>query len=229
MNKHYVYQLVDPRTNKPFYIGEGKEQRAWSHLSFKSGCVNPHKDRIIQKIQALGLEVIVEMLHTDLTKEQSELLEEQVIRTIGLDNLTNITPNAHPPVLKGADNGFYNQTHTEENRKKCGDANRGKNTKTARGAASIAQSMVERWADPVQRANQIQALKNRKGEKRSEQAKESYRQGAAKRDANMTAEQRSARTKAGAATKKIKYAGQKRQRYIDDAGKIRFRWIPSTD
>jgi hypothetical protein len=89
--------------------------------------------------------------------------------------------------------------------------------------------MVERWADPVQRANQIQALKNRKGEKRSDQAKESYRQGAAKRDANMTAEQRSARTKAGAATKKIKYAGQKRQRYIDDAGKIRFRWIPATD
>jgi hypothetical protein len=49
MNKHYVYQLVDPRTNKPFYIGEGKEQRAWSHLAFKSGCVNPHKDRIIKK------------------------------------------------------------------------------------------------------------------------------------------------------------------------------------
>lgn len=229
MNKHYVYQLVDPRTNKPFYIGEGKEQRAWSHLSFKSGCVNPHKDRIIQKIQALGLEVIVEMLHTDLSKEQAELLEEQVISTIGLINLTNITPNAHPPVLKGADNGFYNKTHTEENRKKCGDANRGKNNKTPQGAASIAQSMVERWADPVQRANQIQSLKNRKGEKRSEQAKESYRHSAAKRDANMTPEQRSARTKAGAATKKIKYAGQKRQRYIDDAGKIRFRWISATD
>ena len=141
MNNCYVYQLVDPRTNKPFYIGEGKEQRAWSHLSFKSGCVNPHKDRIIRKIQSLGLDVIVEMLHINLTKEQSELLEEQVISTIGLANLTNITPNAHPPVLKGADNGFYNKTHTVENRRKCGDANRGKNNKTAQGAASIAQSM----------------------------------------------------------------------------------------
>lgn len=229
MNNHYVYQLVDPRTKKPFYIGEGKEQRAWSHLSFKSGCVNPHKDRIIQKIQALGLEVMVEMLHINLTKAESELLEEQIIITIGLSNLTNITPNAHPPVLKGANNGFYNKTHTVENKKKCGDANRGKNNKTVQGAASISQSMKERWEDPTQRANQIQALKNRKGEKRSEQAKESYRQSAAKRNSNMTAEERSARTKAGVATKKIKYAGQKRQRYIDGTGKIRFKWIPATD
>lgn len=229
MNNYYVYQLVDPRTNKPFYIGEGKEQRAWSHLSFKSGCVNPHKDRIIRKIQALGLDAIVEMLHINLNKEQSELLEEQVISTIGLDKLTNITPNAHPPILFGEANGFYGKTHTEQNKKKCGDANRGKNNKTPQGAASIAQSMVERWADPVQRANQIQALKNRKGEKRSEQAKESYRQTAARRNANMTPEQRSARTLAGCATKKIKYAGLKRQRYVDDTGKFRFQWIPSTD
>jgi hypothetical protein len=229
MNNYYVYQLVDPRTNKPFYIGEGKEKRAWSHLSFKSGCVNPHKDRIIQKIQALGLEVIVELIHINLTKKESELLEEQVISNIGLANLTNITPNAHPPILKGADNGFYNKTHTEENRKKCGDANRGKNNKTPQGSAAIAQSMVERWADPVQRANQIQALKNRKGEKRSDAAKESYKKSAAERNANMTAEQRSARTKAGAETKKIKYAGLKRQRYTDVAGKIHFRWIPAID
>lgn len=229
MNKYYVYQLIDPRTNKPFYIGEGKDLRAWSHAAFKSGCNNPHKDRVIQKILDAGLEVKVELLYENLTKDQSRLLEEQIIDEIGIENLTNIACNASPPIKCGADNGFYGKTHTAENRKKCGDANRGRNNKTAEGAASIAKAMKERWADPEKRDKQIQALKNRKGENRSEQAKESYRKSAAKRNANMTAEQRSARTLAGCATKKIKYAGMKRQRYIDETGKIRFRWIPATD
>jgi hypothetical protein len=42
----------------------------------------------------------------------------------------------------------------------------------------------------------------------------------------MTPEERSARTLAGAATKKIKYAGLKRQAYTDDTGKKKFKWIP---
>ena len=89
--------------------------------------------------------------------------------------------------------------------------------------------MKARWQDPVLRENQINNLKARKGEKRSLKAKESYRKSAAIRNSNMTPEQRSARTLAGAATKKIKYAGQRRQAYIDEQGKKRFRWIPATD
>jgi hypothetical protein len=41
----------------------------------------------------------------------------------------------------------------------------------------------------------------------------------------MTSEERSARTLAGVATKKIKYAGLKRQAYIDDTGKKKFKWV----
>lgn len=26
MNIYYVYQLIDPRNNQPFYVGEGKEK-----------------------------------------------------------------------------------------------------------------------------------------------------------------------------------------------------------
>lgn len=229
MNNYYVYQLIDPRTNNPFYIGEGKEKRAWSHLTFTSGCNNPHKDRVIRKIHELGLEVIVEIIYNNLTKQNSRLLEEQLIEKIGLDNLTNITSNAYPPILHGPDNGFYHKTHTEEVKKKCGDVNRGKDLKTKEGKESISKSMKDRWADPIQRENQIQFLKNRKGEKRSAMAKESYKKSAAQRDANMSPEERSQRTNRGAETKKIKYAGLRRQRYVDDTGKMRFRWIPSTD
>jgi hypothetical protein len=229
MNNYYVYQLVDPRTNRPFYVGEGKGTRAWSHLTFNSGCDNPHKDRIIKKIQALGLTVIVKFVKTDLIKEESIRYEAQLIEKIGLDNLTNICANANPPILVGEKNGFYGKTHSDDNKKKCGDANRGRNNKTAAGAESISLAMKARWQDPVLRENQINNLKARKGEKRSLKAKESYRKSAAVRNANMTPEQRSARTLAGVATKKIKYAGLRRQSYIDEQGRKRFRWIPATD
>ena len=229
MNIYYVYQLIDPRNNKPFYIGEGKNQRAWSHQKFTSGCNNPHKDRIIRKIQKSGLEVIVKIIYNELTKQQSIQFEEQLIEEIGIDNLTNICKNANPPILIGTDNGFYGKTHTAENKKKCGNVNRGRDIKTIEGKESISAAMKARWQDPLLRENQINKLKARKGEKRSLKARESYKKSAAIRNSNMTPEQRSARTLAGAATKKIKYAGLRRQGYVDEQGKKRFRWIPSTD
>ena len=229
MNNYYVYQLIDPRLGKPFYVGEGKNQRAWSHQKFTSGCNNPHKDRVIRKIQSLGLEVGVELIATNLTKPQSIQFEAQLIEKIGIENLTNICKNANPPILTGEQNGFYGKTHTDDNKKKCGDANRGRNNKTVVGTESISNSMKERWQDPALRENQIKALRSRRGEKRSLEAIESYKKSAALRNAKMTPEQRSARTLAGNETKKIKYAGLKRKSYIDNDGKKRFKWIPAID
>jgi len=228
-NIYYVYQLVDPRNNKPFYIGEGKGKRAWSHLNFKSGCNNPHKDRVIYKIQSLGLEVIVCLIQTNLTKKQAILLEEKTIQEIGIENLTNICANAHPPILKGEKNGFYSKTHSIENKKIMGDVNRGKDLKSDEGKNSIRQSMLTRWEDSSKRNKQIEALHARKGEKRSEQARESYRISAAIRNQNMTAEARSNRSKKGAETRKIRYYGMKRQAYFDELGNKKFKYISCID
>ena len=229
MNNYYVYQLIDPRNERPFYVGEGKEQRAWSHQKFASGCNNPHKDRVIRKIQSLGLKVGVKLIKTDLTKQKSIQFETQLIEEIGIENLTNICKNANPPILFGEHNGFHGKTHTDANKKKCGNANRGRNNKTEAGTESISKSMKERWQDPELRENQINALKSRKGEKRSLEAIESYKKSAAQRNVKMTPEQRSARTLAGCETKKIKYAGLKRKSYTDEAGGKKFKWIPATD
>lgn len=229
MTIYYVYQLVDPRNNKPFYIGEGKGNRAYSHLTFDSGCNNPHKDRVIRKIQSLGMEVVVQILESNLTKEQAIEKQNSLIAEIGLDNLTNICADANPPVLYGEKNGFYGKTHTDEIKKRLGDVNRGKDIKTEEGKESIRQAMINRWKDPIQREKQITALKNRKGEKRSDKAIESYKKTAAERNAKMTPEQRSQRTLKGCETKKIKYAGLKRKSYIDDLGNKRFKYVPKTD
>lgn len=102
MTTYYVYQLVNPRNGKPFYIGKGTGNRAWSHVSFQDGNNNPYKDRFIAKILSEGLEPGVEIIHNNITcEEQAYDLEEQLIRSIGLGNLTNICENARPPSRKG--------------------------------------------------------------------------------------------------------------------------------
>ena len=116
--EYYVYGLKDPRDDKIFYIGQGKGNRAYKHALFQSGVNNPHKDRIINKIHALGLEVIVVFLETNLSKSEAILLEQQKILEIGIENLSNICLDANPPIYSGKQNGFYGKTHTAENKKK---------------------------------------------------------------------------------------------------------------
>jgi len=221
----YVYQLVDPRDSSPFYIGKGTKDRAYSHEKFQSRCNNPHKDRIIQKIHKAGLNVIVEFIATDLSNDEAVLLEEETIANIGIDNLSNICESANPPILHGEANGFYGKTHSDETKKKLGDVNRGKDIKTAQGKKAISNSMKASWADPTYRDKQIKNLQNRRGEKRSEAARESYKASAKARDEKMGAAARSERSKKAAETRKKKYAGLRKKKYIDENGKTRFMWV----
>jgi hypothetical protein len=101
MKKYYVYQLIDPRTNTVFYIGKGSGDRAYAHTKFKDGNNNPYKDRIIKKILDNNLNVIVEFIHTDIDEDTAYILEEQEIKRIGINNLSNIVENAIPPSKKG--------------------------------------------------------------------------------------------------------------------------------
>lgn len=229
MTIYYVYQLVDPRNNQTFYVGKGTGGRAWSHLNFTSGCNNPHKDRVIRKIQSLGLEVEVRIVEEFTCEESAYQAEELMIESIGIDNLTNLTLGVNPPVRVGKENGFFGKTHTPETKKKLGDVNRGKDIKSPEGKRAISEAQKKLWADPEIRAKKIQHLKNRKGEKRSPEAIEAYRAAAIRRIARTTPEQRSARALAAAETRKKKYAGLCKKKYIDDQGNTRFRWVAKQD
>jgi hypothetical protein len=93
MNKFYVYQLRDPRSELPFYIGKGFGRRAWHHIK---NIDYTHKSNTIQKILREGYEVQVEILQDNMTEESAFELEIHLIskygrRDLGNGCLTNLT------------------------------------------------------------------------------------------------------------------------------------------
>ena len=94
MNESYVYMLVDPRNNQPFYVGKGRGRRCYFH-SWEA----KHTDRVtyklakIRKIQRLGMSIIIRKVEQNVSDEQAKDLECLMIsefRDAGID-LTNLT------------------------------------------------------------------------------------------------------------------------------------------
>ncbi len=98
--KYYVYKLIDPTTNIPFYVGKGSGNRAWSHNNFKDGNNNPFKDRYINKIHKQGKEPIVEIVKYFSNENDAYNYEDELTESIGLDNLTNLVVGGRPPNRK---------------------------------------------------------------------------------------------------------------------------------
>jgi hypothetical protein len=124
---YYVYQLIDPINNQPFYVGKGKGDRARSHLTPNKKTNNPRKDNKINEIRNLGYEPLVKYLFENLTSEDAYTKEEELIRTlgrVGYDDfgvLTNIKTDAKPPSQKGRKRIF-----TEEHKRKLSEKLKGK-------------------------------------------------------------------------------------------------------
>lgn len=99
--KYYVYQLIDPTSQLPFYIGKGSGDRAWSHNEFKDGNENPYKDRYIRKLHDQNLEPVVNIVKYFDDETDAYDFEESLTESIGLENLTNLVIGARPPSKKG--------------------------------------------------------------------------------------------------------------------------------
>ena len=56
-NKFYVYMLIDPRTDMPFYVGKGCENRYKIHFTPKELKDESIKSRTILKILKLNLQI----------------------------------------------------------------------------------------------------------------------------------------------------------------------------
>ena len=116
----YVYSLIDPRNNKPFYIGKGSGDRVLTHQKFKSSCNNHHKDAVIKKILTEFNSIPYKILKEFDNELDAYLFEEKVIAQIGLKNLTNICDSNRPPTQKGKIRTAKTVNKIKENSKKQG-------------------------------------------------------------------------------------------------------------
>jgi hypothetical protein len=110
---YYVYILIDPRNNVPFYVGKGKKKRASSHVKeTKETTVNKRKFNKIQSILSAGMTPIIEYYQTNISNEKfAYKIETSVIRKYGRKDydengtLLNICLSNSPP---GNDNFLVN-------------------------------------------------------------------------------------------------------------------------
>ncbi len=86
-NNFYVYELINPNTLLPFYVGKGRDNRAWRHISLRNNKKlqrsNPHKFNTINKIINGGRNVIVKIISTHMTEIQAFKKEQLLIKKYG--------------------------------------------------------------------------------------------------------------------------------------------------
>ena len=82
----YVYIYIDPRTDEIFYVGKGKGNRCFSHLSDQS---ESDKVKRIQEIREENKEPIIEMLIHGVPENVALKVEASVIDLLDLKKLTN--------------------------------------------------------------------------------------------------------------------------------------------
>jgi hypothetical protein len=106
---YYVYELIDPRVNLPFYVGKGKDKRVYFHLSEKSRAKSDNFKKFdkIKKIRKEGYEPEIKIVNYFEDENNAYEYEEQLIKTYGRKDideggiLTNICESSRPPKLKG--------------------------------------------------------------------------------------------------------------------------------
>lgn len=96
----YVYGLVDPRTNKIFYIGKGTGNRVFNHE--KESLNSPDSDKLklktISEIKKEGLAVKKIIIHHNLSESEAYAAETALINVFHYVNdaaLTNIAAGHH--------------------------------------------------------------------------------------------------------------------------------------
>lgn len=90
---YYVYLYLDPDTNEIFYVGKGKDNRAFSHLFDQT---EHEKVKKIEEIKSRGKEPKIEILAYGLeTEDIAFKLESAAIDLLGIQNLTNKVKGHH--------------------------------------------------------------------------------------------------------------------------------------
>lgn len=90
----YVYELIDPRDGRPFYVGKGKGNRVHHHERDAKAGAELGRFARIKEIWAAGLSVEKRIVERFADEAAAYAAESKRIAEIGLENLTNRTPGA---------------------------------------------------------------------------------------------------------------------------------------
>lgn len=93
----YVYELSDPRTGEPFYVGKGKGKRIDNHEVEARKGGGSVKCQMIRDIWADGYGVRKRIIRYFRSEKAAYDFERERIAQIGLENLTNVTPGGATP------------------------------------------------------------------------------------------------------------------------------------
>lgn len=95
---YYVYELIDPRSNQPFYVGKGKNDRMYQHIEEAKRKISKTSNKLkinkIRKILNSGYkDVIYNKVIENITSDEALLYEQFIIswyRNLKI-NLCNLT------------------------------------------------------------------------------------------------------------------------------------------
>lgn len=158
----FIYVLVDPRSDTPFYVGSGTYgDRPTQHIdialgksAFRHNAEQESMYEFIREIVNSGYEVHIEIPYDNIEYEKAMVLEEELTRSIGTQYdgngpLFNIKyGNKFPDGFRdGEKNSFYGKSHSSESLSKmrkprnkswtCSEETRRKRSENHRGPTKV--------------------------------------------------------------------------------------------
>jgi len=161
--KYYVYMLLDPNDNKPFYIGKGLDNRVFDHLACALTDIdtsNAKYDKIREITQSNQIVKHIIVRH-GLTESEAFQIEASLIDTLTYCELflTNIV-NGHNSIEKGLMTSeeikrLYNAHPLDKIGNDCVLININRKYERGKGGHSIYQATKETWTIRKSRLKQL--------------------------------------------------------------------------
>ena len=133
-NKFYVYELIDPRDNKVFYVGKGQKYRCFVHeYKAKNNKISNNNKHLFNKIRNIILNdcIIYNIIFSSMCENLCYDYEENLIKMYGIENLCNIELSnkgvKHTiETREKMKNSQIGKKHSEETKEKLSLINTGK-------------------------------------------------------------------------------------------------------
>ena len=127
-NRYYVYHIINPITNRLFYVGKGSGTRCKQHLTDKKEYAhNKRLNGYIRNLIENNTPPIIIKIAENLTEDNAYELEECEIKKygrVGFEEygiLLNILESGRPPKFKGEEHHWYGKKHTDESKRKMSE------------------------------------------------------------------------------------------------------------